>query len=122
MTINEMRTERRHSEARSVFWGWGILAGLLPLFLLIVSLAINSLFGTCNYEITNIVGYVAVALYGLELLAGIVGLFSWRFRHPALGLLGTLLISAALFWPLLASFQWLILHFLPPWNNCQIRN
>ncbi len=90
----ERNTVASHSLRR------GILLGLLPLFIFIFSIIMTYLVGYCGSGLIVLVQYIAIALWGIELLAGVFCLFNMRLRSLAISLILTLLLSALLSWSL----------------------
>jgi hypothetical protein len=86
----------------------GILIGLIPYLVIIGALVIKYLASVCANDLLFISQVIAVALWGVELLAGILCLFNTRLRSLAISLVITLLLSALLVIPLLQLSAWLM--------------
>ena len=96
------RIERRsHPLAR------GILLGFIPYLVIIAALVIRYLASVCANDLLFILQVIAVALWGVELLAGVLCLFNTRWRSLALPLIATLLLSALLVIPAIQLGAWL---------------
>ena len=110
---NRLSLKESTSEARSP--SRGILLGLIPLFILIVWLVARYLLGyQCGTGLSMLLQQVSIGFWAVELLLGILGLFSGRFRPLAIRLILTLLISALLLWPIVQLSFWLSSSGLPP--------
>ncbi len=86
----------------------GILLGFIPYLVIIGALVIRYLASVCANDLLFILQVIAVALWGVELLVGILCLFNARLRSLAIALLPTLLLSALLLLPLIQLSSWLM--------------
>jgi hypothetical protein len=100
---------------RGYLYTRGILLGLIPLFILIIWLIARYLLGyQCGDGLSMLLQLVFIVFWSVELLLGISGLFSNRFRPLAIRLILTLLISTLLLWPIVQLSFWLSSSGLPP--------
>jgi hypothetical protein len=98
----------------------GVLLGLLPLLVIIGALIVLYLTSVCGNDLSLLLQVIAVALWGIELLAGILCLFNTRLRSLAIRLVITLILSALLVIPLVQLDAWLMT--LGPPLLCHFRN
>jgi hypothetical protein len=116
--IDHLRTKTIFSGSRTR--SRSILLGLPPLLIFIGSLLTIYLEGYCGSNLIFLLQEIAIALWGVELLSGILSLFSKRLRLLAITLILTLLISALLSWPL-EQLSWWFTSFGPS-PFCHFRN
>jgi hypothetical protein len=98
----------------------GVRLGLLPLLVIIGALIVMYLTSVCGNDLSLLLQVIAVALWGIELLAGILCLFNTRLRSLAIRLVITLILSALLVIPLVQLDAWLMT--LGPPLLCHFRN
>jgi hypothetical protein len=98
----------------------GILLGLLPLIMFISSIMMMYLAGYCGNGLVLLLQEVAAALWGAELLAGLLCLFTSRLRSLAIGLILTLLFSVLVAWLLEQLSFWFAASGPAP--LCHFRN
>lgn len=98
-TSTEQRQPRLHFN--------GVLLGLLPLLVLIVAICFWLLAGACVFALLNLLQVVIIALWSVELLAGLFRLFNRHSRVFAINLICALSLSIFLGFLLLL----LVTHF-----------
>jgi hypothetical protein len=111
-------SERNHTGAYS--HAKGVLLGLSPLAVFLVSIVTIYLAGYCGNGLILLLQEIAVTLWALELLAGGICFFNARLRSFAIDLLLTLLFSVLLAWSLEQLSFWFTASGSSP--LCHFRN